>query len=179
MLRFARLQLRDAAAAEDVVQESIETALRRSSTFAGQSALRTWLFAIVRNRVVDHLRRSQRTVNASSLQGEFDSDDAWLDGLFGERGGWGVNARPAAWPDPEAAIRGHQFRRVLEACLERLPPATGRVFMMREVLGFEPEEICDRLGITRGNCHVMLHRARLKLRVCLEHGWGRPGEEPC
>ena len=177
MLRFARLQLRDAAAAEDIVQESLEAALRCASTFAGQSALKTWVFAIVRNRIVDHLRQSQRSVNLSSL-GDDDgaqSGDEQLDALFNDSGRWRAAARPAAWPDPEASMRSRQFWRAFEDCLAQLPPNTGRAFMMREVLGFEPAEICERMGIRSGNCHVMLHRARMKLRSCLERAWG-PGE---
>ena len=177
MLRFARLQLRDAAAAEDIVQESLEAALRRASTFAGQSVLKTWVFAIVRNRIVDHLRQSQRSVNLSSL-GDDDgapSGDEQLDALFNDSGRWRAAARPAAWPDPEASMRSRQFWRAFEDCLAQLPPNTGRAFMMREVLGFEPAEICERMGIRSGNCHVMLHRARMKLRSCLERAWG-PGE---
>jgi RNA polymerase sigma-70 factor (ECF subfamily) len=68
---------------------------------------------------------------------------------------------------------------VFEACLDHLPAKTGRVFMMREFLGLDADEICAQLGISTSNCHVILHRARLKLRGCLETGWGRPGADPC
>lgn len=179
MLRFAQLQLRDREAAEDMVQEAIEAALRKSSTFAGQSTLKTWVFAILRNRIVDHLRHNARTVAMSSL---VDDDEDWqeqLESLFNERGAWRDGPRPVAWPNPEESMRPRQFREVLETCLDHLPPATGRVIMMREFLGFETDEICARLGITTSNCHVILHRARLKLRGCMDSGWGRPEGSAC
>lgn len=180
MLRFAELQLRDRDAAEDMVQEAIEAALRNASTFTGRSTLKTWVFAILRNRIVDHLRQASRTVNLSSLVD--DDEDGWqdkLDSLFNERGRWREGARPVAWPEPEQSMQNRQFWTVFETCLAHLPPATGRVFMMREFLGFESDEICQQLGITTTNCHVILHRARLKLRTCMDTGWGRPEDERC
>lgn len=179
MLRFAHLQLRNMETAEDLVQESIEAALRHSSTFAGQSTLKTWVFAILRNRIIDHVRQAGRTVTMSSL---VDDDEDWqerLETLFNERGGWRDGPRPVAWPNPEESMQTRQFWRVFEACLDHLPPATGKVFMMREFLGFDSDEICAQLGITTSNCHVILHRARLKLRGCMDTGWGRPEGSKC
>lgn len=179
MLRFAELQLRDFATAEDLVQESIEAAIRKSSTFAGQSTLKTWVFAILRNRIIDHLRQAARTVNLSSL---VDDDADWqdkFDAMFNEREKWRDGPRPVSWPNPEESMQTRQFWVIFETCLDHLPAATGRVFMMREFLGFESAEICSQLGITISNCHVMLHRARAKLRVCMDVGWGRTGELSC
>jgi len=179
MLRFAQLQLRNTETAEDLVQESIEAALRKSSSFAGQSTLKTWVFAILRNRIIDHLRTARRTVPMSSL---VDDDEDWqerLETLFNERGAWRDGPRPVAWPNPEESMQTRQFWGVFEACLDHLPASTGRVFMMREFLGFESDEICAQLGITTSNCHVILHRARLKLRGCMDSGWGRPEGAKC
>jgi len=179
MLRFAKLQLRDTGAAEDAVQEAIEAVLRQSGTFAGQASVKTWVFAILKNKIIDHVRQSRRTIAVSSL-GEGDADeDQMLERYFVENGRWAAEARPTAWPDPEESMSSRQFWRALEACLERLPPTTARVFMMREFLGFDSGEICNQLSITPGNCHVMLHRARLKLRDCIEKGWGHPGDGRC
>ncbi|MBW6492945.1 MAG: sigma-70 family RNA polymerase sigma factor [Burkholderiaceae bacterium] len=176
MLRFAQLQMRDDAAAEDVVQESIEAALRHSSEFAGNSTLKTWVFAILRNRIIDHFRQAKRTVSIPSLVGDDEDWQANLETLFNEKGAWRDGLRPLAWPNPDEAMQTRQFWRVFEACLDHLPPNTIRVFMMREFLGLESSEICEQLAITTSNCHVILHRARLKLRSCMEAGWGRPGE---
>lgn len=179
MMRFAKLQLRNTETAEDLVQESIEAALRHSSSFAGQSTLKTWVFAILRNRIIDHLRTAKRTVPMSSLVDDGEDWQERLEALFNEKGGWRDGPRPTAWPDPEQSMQTRQFWGVFEACLEHLPANTGRVFMMREFLGFESDEICSQLGISTSNCHVILHRARLKLRGCMEIGWGRPGEDTC
>lgn len=175
MLRFARLQLRNAEAAEDMVQEAIEAALRHGSSFSGQSSLKTWVFAILRNRVVNYIRHAGRTVSMSSLMDEGDDWDEQLEKLFSERGLWRDDSMPAPWPDPEASMQNRQFWVVFEACLDHLPHDAARVFMMREFLGLDSEEICAQLGISTGNCRVILHRARLKLRGCMGKSWGPPG----
>lgn len=179
MMRFARLQLRNPEAAEDMVQESLEAALRNAPSFAGRSTLKTWVFSILRNKIVDHIRQAARTVPMSSLVEDGDDWQERLESMFNERGGWRNDPRPTSWPGPHEAMENRQFWVVFEACLAHLPGQTGRVFMMREFLGFDCEEICVQLGITISNCHVILHRARLKLRACMEVGWGRSGGSSC
>lgn len=162
-----------------MVQDAIEAALRGASSFAGRSSLKTWVFGILRNRIVDHIRRAWRTVPMSSLVGEEEGWEEHLDSLFTERGAWADAARPTSWPRPEESLQEPEFWIVFETCLNHLPASPARVFMMREFQGFEADEICKHLGITTSNCHVLLHRARLKLRGCMETGWGRPGEGSC
>ena len=175
MLRFAELQLRDADAAEDVVQDAIEAALRNSSGFAGRAALKTWVFGILKNKIADHLRQGHRTTNFSKL---IEDDDEWeqkLEQLFDQKGFWNPQMRPARWPDPEESLANRQFWRIFEACLDHLPKNIARVFMMREFIGFDAAEICEQVGITTSNCHVMLHRARVRLRGCLGSEWAESG----
>lgn len=177
MLRFARLQLRDADLAEDAVQEAMAAACAQQARFDGRAELRTWVFAILRNKLVDQLRRRGRSENFSTVLAP-DFDDAAVDALFRANGHWRPEARPAAWTDPEAAATQSAFWRIFEACLEHLPENLARIFTMREVLGLETAEICAELAISTGNCHVMLHRARLGLRACLEKNWFSHGECP-
>lgn len=179
MLRFAEIQLRDRDIAEDMVQEAVEAALRSAAAFTGQSSLKTWVFAILKNKISDHLRRQHRTVTISSLLEEDEEWDQKLEALFNDSGRWRAEMRPASWPDPEQSLSNKQFWRIFEACLDHLPTNTARVFMMREFLGFEPGEICAQLSLTTSNCHVILHRARFRLRSCLETGWGTAGEHSC
>ena len=180
MLRFAALQLDNREAAEDMVQEAMETALRHLQGFTGQSSLKTWVFAILENKVIDHSRQSRRTVNFSSLTNFADQDgELDIDALFDERGGWRDGPRPVAWPSPDDAVQPRQFWIVFETCLALLAPRAGKIFIMREFVGFESEEICLQLGLTTTNLHVILHRSRLKLRGCLENGWVHPGAGVC
>lgn len=177
MLRFARLQLRDADLAEDAVQEAMAAACTQQDRFDGRAELRTWVFAILRNKLIDQLRRRGRDDNFSTVLAPGFDDEA-VDALFRANGHWRPETRPTAWADPEAAATQSAFWRIFEACLEHLPENLARVFTMREMLGLETAEICTELAISSGNCHVMLHRARLGLRACLEKNWFSNGECP-
>jgi RNA polymerase sigma-70 factor, ECF subfamily len=177
MLRFARLQLRDAELAEDAVQEAMASAFTNMEKFNGKASVKTWVFSILRNKIVDLLRRGDRAQTFSALLGDDFSDDA-LDSLFQENGRWQPSQRPSAWAAPEEAATNKAFWVVFQACLDHLPEAVARVFMMREMLDLETSEICARLDITNNNCHVILHRARASLRSCLEKNWFAAGESP-
>ncbi len=178
MTRFATLQLHDTALAEDAVQEALVGALKNAASFGGHAAIKTWVFGILKNKIADILRQRHRLVEASRLLRE-DEDEEDFAALFDERGHWTADAQPAHWMDPEGATRNRQFWKVFEACLEHLPGKQARIFMMREVVEMETREICDALGITVGNCNVMLHRARLRLRECLSGNWFTAGETAC
>ncbi len=171
LLRFARLQLRDAGAAEDAVQETLLAALQGSHRFESRSSYKTWLIAILRNKIIDIIRAQSREVSASSLADDDAGDDVLTESLFDQRGHWQPEAQPGRWGDPQASFEQQQFWRVFEACLDHLPEKTARVFMMREILGLETDEICKETGISSSNCWVVLHRARLGLRTCLETNW--------
>lgn len=171
LLRFAHLQLRDAGAAEDAVQETLLAAFTGSHRFESRSAYKTWLFSILRNKIIDIIRRQTREIPATSLADDEAGDDLLGETLFDQRGHWQPAAQPGRWADPEAAFEQQQFWRVFEACLDHLPAKTARVFMMREFLGLQTDEICKEAGISSSNCWVVLHRARLGLRTCLENKW--------
>lgn len=166
LMRYATLQLRDADRAEDCVQETLLAALAGEAGFGGRSDLRTWLTGILKHKIVDAIRRSSREP-AVALEPEGDESD--FDALFDPRGHW--TEAPSAWERPDGALERSQFLAALEACLEQLPARTARAFMMREHMGLETEEICKELGITSTNCWVMLYRARMALRLCLEQTW--------
>ncbi len=178
MLRFATLQLRDAFLAEDMVQDTMLTALTKAHQYAGRASVKTWVFTILRNNIIDAIKLRARTVNASDYAAEGQSLDSAFDTLFKTNNLWSRAARPKDWGTPEDAMREQQFWDVIDACLNHLPPNTARVFMMREVLELDSKEICADLSITMSNCHVILHRARNALRQCLEASWfsGERGE---
>jgi RNA polymerase sigma-70 factor (ECF subfamily) len=165
-LRFASLELRNREAAEDAVQETLLAALAAEKSFAGRSNLRTWLTGILKHKIVDALRRSTRE---RPTETELSTDD--LDSLFDASGHW----RDPPQPWPEQAYEQKAFIEALEMCLAMLPARTGQVFMMREHLGFETADICKELAITPTHCWVLLYRARIALRQCLEKsGFNQP-----
>lgn len=167
LLRIATLQLRDSALAEDVVQDTLVAALQGEKGFSGRASLKTWLTGILKHKVVDAIRSKARAPVLTTLDDECRLDD--LDALFDETGHW--QQPPADWGDPESQLSQQQFFEVMQDCLDRLPANTARIFVMREVMDLETDEICTELSITSNNLWVILHRARLSLRECLERNW--------
>jgi len=171
LIRYALSQLRDLQLAEEAVQEALLAALEGIGRFDGRSTLRTWLTSILRFKVIDLQRRlvaerAQVDIDAERL---VDEHESWLDEMFDETGHW--RAPPQAWNDPEAALEQRRFWEAFEKCLGGLPATASRVFFKREVLGEEMPVICKDEGITSSNCWVILHRARIALRMCLERNW--------
>jgi RNA polymerase sigma-70 factor (TIGR02943 family) len=171
LLRYARLQLRNDAWAEDAVSETMLAALSKPQSFGNRSQLKTWLVGILKHKVIDILRQRQREVSLAEDEGDGSEE---LEALMFKADGH-YASRPADWGDPEQDLSSRQFFAVLEACTEKLPAAMGRVFLMREWLELSSEEICKELELTPTNLYVQLHRARLRLRECLELNWfGKP-----
>ena len=106
-------------------------------------------------------------------------EDEDFSALFDKKGFWQAEERPAAWPHPEESLREGEFWLVFETCLDKLPGNQARVFMMLEFVELDSQEICETVGLSISNLHVMLHRARLRLRECLENHWFVEGEKPC
>jgi RNA polymerase sigma-70 factor (ECF subfamily) len=173
LLRYATLQLRDAGAAEDAVQDTLIAALEGISRFSEKSSLKTWLTGILKHKIIDHLRRQSREQpllddRDHSDHGDRSEADA-VDALFRPDGHW--DKAPSNWGDPDKSLENKKFLEALEMCTRNLPHKTARVFMMRDVMDIATEDICKELGITSTHCWVMLHRARLALRECLEINW--------
>ena len=170
LMRYALLQLRDETAAEDAVQETLLAALKGGSRYAGRSSVKTWLTGILKHKIIDHLRRQSREQPLADPEAEPEGRDADIaDATFAEDGHW--QDFPSDWGAPERSLESKQFWAVFEMCIQVMPARTARVFVMREVLELSTEEICKELAISTTNCWVMLHRARLTLRGCLETRW--------
>lgn len=165
LYRFAYMRTRDATQAEDLVQETLLAAFAARGRFAGESSERTWLIAILKNKIVDLQRRAGRE---APLPESEDGSEA-LDALFDQRDHWSV--RPRNWGRPHETLENQQFWRVLMECLERLPTRLAEGFVLREVEGLSAEEVCKVLQVTSSNLWVSLHRARMRLRLCLETQW--------
>ena len=168
LLRFARLQLRNDSWAEDAVSETTLAALAKPQAFESRSQLKTWLVGILKHKVIDQLRAHSREVSLTS-DDEGDGSQE-LDALMFKPDGH-FQQQPSDWGNPEQDLRSQQFFRILEACTDKLPAALGRVFLMREWLELPTEDICKEMNLSATNLYVQLHRARLRLRECLEINW--------
>jgi RNA polymerase sigma-70 factor (ECF subfamily) len=168
LYRYALIHLRDRELAEDLVQATLLSAIESADGFRGHSSPRTWLISILKNKIIDHVRKAAHDPIGRAAGDEV--HDAESDEFFNADGSWG-DKPPRAWGNPDQSFEHAQFWDVFQACCNVLPLQTAQVFLLREVMGFSIEEICKDLGITASNCSVILHRARLRLRDCLERKW--------
>ncbi len=172
LYRFALLSLRNPNDAEDVVQATLLAAVQARDAFRGGCTPRTWLVGILKRKIIDAYRARQQDEAVPEAAGDeaTESDDAdWLDALFARNGAWVV--RPQSWDDPDQSLQRQEFFQVLELCLKAVPGVAGRAFLLREVMDLEPDEICKDLRISKSNYWVLMHRARLRLRGCLDKNW--------
>jgi RNA polymerase sigma-70 factor (ECF subfamily) len=167
LLRTARAHMADAHTAEDVVQETWLAVLRGLGRFEGRATLRTWIYQILINIAKARGQRDARVIPASNFSDDGPTVDA---GRF--RGAddpypshW--RTPPEAWPDPVANALDAETRQHLQVALDRLPPRQRSVITLRDVEGYEPDEVCHILGITPENQRVLLHRARASVRAAL------------
>lgn len=170
LFSYANRRLRDTAHAEDAVQETLLSALESRDNYAGQASEKTWLTSILKLKIIDFIRKQVREPTTDDIIALSDTiKDNWVDELFDSRGNW--ICRPKDWGNPYKTLNNHQFIDAVENCLGRLKPASARVFHMKELSEYSNVEICNELGITTTNLSVLLYRARMRLRCCLELKW--------
>jgi RNA polymerase sigma-70 factor (ECF subfamily) len=167
LYRFALARLRDPHQAEDAVQETMLAAIKNPS-FTGESSARTWLTGILKHKIIDAQRKQMREQPVSNLI-DLDAEDNSMDDFFDKTGHW-VDA-PQRWGVPDDTLQQKQFLAVLDDCIKKLPKKLAALFMLRDVQETENEIICKELDITATNAWVMLYRARMSLRKCLEINW--------
>jgi RNA polymerase sigma-70 factor, ECF subfamily len=170
LYRLALIQLRDPVAAEDVTQDTLLAAMESANSFQERSSVRTWLLAILRFKVIDAMRERRRKENAP-IGASQDSDlgTEKTSAYFNEFGQW--RDLKDTWSDPESVAERNEFLSCLEACMAKLPARSAKAFFMREWLELDPKEICEELALSPGNLRVLLYRARMQLRGCLEENW--------
>jgi RNA polymerase sigma-70 factor (ECF subfamily) len=167
LYRYALLRVRRREVAEDLVQETLLAALKNRDGFSGRSPERSWLCGILRNKLCDYFRKLGRETSMTDLES--------LSGEFAEKfvdGGWIHATGPKEWKQqPDAVMHRAEFWATLRACLGKLPTRIAQVFVLREVDGISSKEVCELASISESNLWVMLHRARMALRECLEVNW--------
>jgi RNA polymerase sigma-70 factor (ECF subfamily) len=173
LYRYALLHMRDAGLAEDAVQETMIAALQGEAKFAGKSSVKTWLTGILKHKITDLFRKQVREVPVSSLSSSDSEEDSreFADNFFDQNNTDHWATAPRTWDNPDQCLEQKRFWEVFELCNGKMQTQAARVFSMREFMGLETDEICKELGITSSNCWVLLYRARMVLRECLEQNW--------
>jgi RNA polymerase sigma-70 factor (ECF subfamily) len=151
--------------AEELVQDTFAAFLQGKDRFEGRSSVRTFLYGILRNKAFA-LRRKQGREAAGS-------DDVEAEAAFGERFTPGGHWRAEEPKGPEDEALNDELAVLISACAEALPEQQRQAFFLKEAEGFSPEEICNALEVSGTHLRVLLFRARLRLRECLQRSWSR------
>lgn len=160
LFRYAFAKVHDTSAAEDLVQETFLAAIGGKKTFRNEATVSTWLFAILKRKVADHYRRKVRSKEATEL-----TDDDIRDLLV-------ESTRCRNWGnDPSKTAENHEFRTILQGCIDKLPNKLAEVYILREINEDSPKEIRELLGISATNLSMRLHRCRTAMRDCLSTNW--------
>jgi len=172
LFHFALARGKNREIAEDLVQETFLAAVKSQDRFRGQSTEKTWLFGILKHKVIDHYRKNRSIIYEQDLS----QDTADLETFFNAKGAWQM--MPEHWRlNPGKSHEVKEFLDHFYHCMSELPQKTADTFAYREIDGLSTKEICKRLGITASNCWVILYRARMLLRKCLELAGFSPHQE--
>lgn len=168
LYRYALARVRAPEHAEDLVQETLLVAVRSQDRYSGRASERSWLVGILKHKIVDHFRNLGRETTFTDL--EFLKDEC--SPKFIEGGWWNHDRGPREWrPTADQAMQNAEFWQTFEACLGKLPTRVAAVFSLREMEDTSSKDVCQLLNISESNLWVMLHRARMALRECLEVRW--------
>ena len=167
LFHYALTRVRRTEVAEDLVQDTLLAAVRAQANFTGRSSERSWLVGILKNKISDHFRKLGRETTFTDLEFYSDEHSDKFEAEF-----WNHSTGPRVWkPEGEEALNRAEFWEHLQRCLGKLPERVASVFLMREMDDVPAKDVCATLKISAANLWVMLHRARMALRLCLENNY--------
>lgn len=166
LFSYAISRISSREVAEDLVQETMLSAFQARDKFRGGSTERTWLISILKRKVIDHYRKQSRNPEVIGDTTSFFYKGGAHDG------GWNKEHAPASWDKYKMDEEDNEgLLRVIQYCISLLSPKMQNTFSMKTLDEISTEEICKELGISESNLWVLLHRARLQLRECVENQW--------
>lgn len=166
---YAKPRVNDAQLAEDLVQETFLSAWKARDGFKGEASEKSWLFTILKNKIIDHYRKKSKEIIQTGNEADA------TDGFFNEAEHWTKTDQPSDWGSHLTnTIDQKEFYTILEGCKKKLQQLQQSVFVMKYMEDMNADEICKALDITPSNYWVLIHRAKLGLRACLEKNWIKP-----
>ena len=172
LFNFAMMRLKNKALAEDIVQETFLSAFKSQSSFEGRSSVYTWLVRILKNKIIDHIRKQSRKSEVSYEEVNCPEKGD----LINNKGIW--KAPLGEWAaDPGQLLDKKGFQVQIQKCLETIPEKYREAFVLKMIDDMEAEEVCDMLGISSNNLWVIMYRARMRLRACLDKHWFNADEQ--
>lgn len=157
--------------AEDLVQETFVAAFRSQESFRGGSSEKTWLVAILKNKIIDHYRKRDVLKDAQSYLA--DTEDEFSSSFFNVHDGhWKKDAYPQPWSESaDASVDREEFSKAVQGCIAKMPPKLMPIFVARFFDEEDSETICKVHKISPSNYWVIIHRAKVLFRSCIEKNW--------
>lgn len=177
LLRFTVLRVSNADEAEDLVQETFFSAYKSLAKFRGDSSEKTWLYNILKNKIIDHYRKKKnKPINTGSIVSNEEDEQSFFERFFHEGGAqsghWNEQSQPGKYGDiVNDPIEKEEFLKILHQCMDVMPDLWQNIFKMKYFLDQSGKEICKENNITSSNLWVIVHRTKLQLRSCLEKNW--------
>lgn len=163
---YAVHRVDDSEQARDLVQETFLAALESIEKFEGRSSEKTWLTSILRNKIFDLYRAKSSGLRNVALSKAYPEFFNQVDGH------WKVERRPKEFSvQDKDAIESKEFNQILQKCLKKLPALWIAVFKMKFMEDEIAKDICNELEVTPSNYWVIIHRAKVNLRACLQKHW--------
>jgi RNA polymerase sigma-70 factor (ECF subfamily) len=168
---LALIKVSNKETAEDLVQETFLSAFKSKDSFKNGSSEKTWLTAILKNKIIDHYRKKDVLKDVTSyISG---TEKGFNEHFFNENDGhWLVESSPLAWKEfADAKVISNEFNRIMQYCIQKMPSKLVPVFVAKFLDDAESEFICKEFNITSSNYWVIIHRAKVLIRSCLEKNW--------
>lgn len=166
LFSYALPRINNVIIAEDLVQETFLSGLKGIESFKGEASEKNWLFAILKNKIVDYHR--SRASEIITLESDLPEGP---DERFKENGMWLENSRPQEWREPENPMERKEMQKVIDRCKQHLKELQQKVFTLKYLEELDSDNICKVLRISPSNYWVLIHRARLQMRECIEKNW--------
>ncbi|NKQ39437.1 MAG: sigma-70 family RNA polymerase sigma factor [Methanosarcinales archaeon] len=165
LFNYAVTRVDNSDLAKDLVQETFFSGIKGKDNFRGQASERTWLISILKRKIIDYYRKINSVKGKKEVRMSFYTD--------GDRkGSWLEECVPQTWGnEAEKTIENDELKDALNKCISNLPDKYRMVFLLKTIQNYETEEICNELGISSSNLWVIIHRARVQLRKCIEENW--------
>jgi RNA polymerase sigma-70 factor (ECF subfamily) len=167
LYKYCLPRINDSILAEDLVQDTFLSALKSLDTFRGEASEKSWLFTILRNKIIDHYRKKASNPATTMIPDLTDLPDGW----FTPEGKWVEDKRPREWNISENPTDRKELQRLIDWCKAHLKELQQQVFTLKYLEELDSGEICKVLGISTSNYWILLHRIRLQMRECIERNW--------
>lgn len=170
LFRWAYYKVNHQEVAEDLVQDTFLSAVKGLHKFEGKSSAKTWLKAILNNKIVDYHRKKYKKLEINQSKISNEDDGSFMERFFDESGHW-KSAKTGMWSDDVSLLDDADFQKVLQFCFEKLPEHWSLAMRLKYLEEKDGKEICQELGVSTSNYWQIIHRAKLQLRACVNSNW--------